>query len=247
MDSEPVAVGVWLARSCLLFLLSLVAGCEVLSPAAPGSLPSRPPQTSQPLNPACRDGTALRQGQATPPSIPPQDRPGLSLAREESESSSAQETAQPPGEGLPRGKTTLQQVVSQTRDTPETEPLPAPKGDTLKSGSPVPGHCAERSPESGPQPITSFAALSELPIDALIREVLARNPTLAQMTAAWRAASARYPQVTSLDDPMFGGTIGPASIGSNEVDFAYRVEISQRYPFPGKLKLRGDNARAEAS
>jgi outer membrane protein TolC len=67
------------------------------------------------------------------------------------------------------------------------------------------------------------------------------------MQAAWQAAQARYPQVTSLDDPMFGGYIGPASIGSNEVDFAYRVEVSQRYPFPGKLRLRGANALAEAS
>ena len=49
-------------------------------------------------------------------------------------------------------------------------------------------------------------------MDVLVEQVLARNPTLAQMVAAWQAASARYPQVTSLDDPVFGGTMAPASI-----------------------------------
>jgi outer membrane protein TolC len=67
------------------------------------------------------------------------------------------------------------------------------------------------------------------------------------MIAAWQVASARYPQVISLDDPMFGTTVAPASIGSSNVDFGYRLELSQKYPFPGKLKLRGENAEAEAN
>jgi outer membrane protein TolC len=89
--------------------------------------------------------------------------------------------------------------------------------------------------------------MRELSAEALAEQVLARNPSLAQMVAAWKAASARYPQVTSLDDPMFGATVGPATVGSPKVEFAYRVELSQKYPWPGKLKLRGDNALATAS
>lgn len=92
-----------------------------------------------------------------------------------------------------------------------------------------------------------FPQASELSLDELVQQVLARNPTLAQMTAAWQAASARYPQMTSLDDPVFGGTVGPATIGSREVDFAYRLEISQRLPFAGKLGLKGQAALAEAA
>ncbi len=95
--------------------------------------------------------------------------------------------------------------------------------------------------------VAPFEGKAELQVDALIEAVLARNPTLAQMVAAWQAASARYPQVTSLDDPMFGATIGPASIGSNDVDLAYRLEVSQKIPWRGKLGLRGQNALAEAS
>src|SRR5262245_46790951 len=49
-----------------------------------------------------------------------------------------------------------------------------------------------------------FTGMSELSLQALVQEVLARNPSLAQMVAAWQAASARYPQVTSLEDPMLG-------------------------------------------
>jgi outer membrane protein TolC len=79
-----------------------------------------------------------------------------------------------------------------------------------------------------------------------VQNVLDRNPSLAQMTAAWQAASARYPQVTSLDDPTFGTTVAPASIGSRDVEFGYRLEVSQKYPWPGKLALRGANAQSEA-
>ena len=58
----------------------------------------------------------------------------------------------------------------------------------------------------------------------------------AQMVAAWQAASARYPQVISLDDPIVAGTIGPGTIAPDDPDvhFAYRLEISQKLPFPGK-------------
>ncbi len=92
-----------------------------------------------------------------------------------------------------------------------------------------------------------FPGMTELSVEALIEQVLARNPTLAQMTDAWRAASARYPQVTALEDPMFGWTTGPASIGSKDVNYANRVEASQKLPFFGKLKLRGQVALAEAA
>ena len=46
---------------------------------------------------------------------------------------------------------------------------------------------------------TPFQGQSELEIDALRREVLRRNPTLAAMESACRAASSRYPQVSALD------------------------------------------------
>jgi outer membrane protein TolC len=89
--------------------------------------------------------------------------------------------------------------------------------------------------------------MKELSVDLLVEQVLARNPSLQQMMAAWQAASARYPQVTSLEDPNLGLAAAPASIGSNSVEFGYRVELMQKYPFPGKRNLRGQGALAEAT
>src|SRR5262249_19709294 len=50
-----------------------------------------------------------------------------------------------------------------------------------------------------------------------------------------------------LDDPMFGTMIAPASFGSNAVEPGYRLELSQKLPYPGKRELRGQNALAEAN
>lgn len=105
---------------------------------------------------------------------------------------------------------------------------------------------AAASPQADASPSAPFEGQAELRVEALVEAVLARNPTLAQMVAAWQAASARYPQVTSLDDPQFGAFMGPASVGSKDVDFAYRLEVSQKVPWRGKLALRGENALAEA-
>jgi outer membrane protein TolC len=87
-----------------------------------------------------------------------------------------------------------------------------------------------------------------LSVDSVVEQVLARNPSLAQMIAAWQAASARYPQVTSLDDAMFRTNLAPAAIGHlGDGNQGYTLELSQKYPWPGKLRLRGENALAEAS
>lgn len=91
----------------------------------------------------------------------------------------------------------------------------------------------------------AISDLKELSVDALVEQVVARNPSITQMTAAWQAASARVPQVTSLDDPLLGTTLAPAALGSSPA--GYRIEAFQRLPFPGKLSLRGEVASAEAS
>src|SRR5438132_1942156 len=105
------------------------------------------------------------------------------------------------------------------------------------------------APLSQQATMPAFENTSELSVETLVQEILARNPSLAQMAAAWQAASQRYPQVTSLEDPMFAATVGPGTIAPDDssIEFAYRLEITQKLPFPGKLKLRGANALAEAS
>jgi outer membrane protein TolC len=67
------------------------------------------------------------------------------------------------------------------------------------------------------------------------------------MRASAAAAAARYPQETSLDDPVFGFTTAPGSIGSTNANYAARVEISQKFLYPGKRGLKGTAARAAAA
>jgi outer membrane protein TolC len=89
--------------------------------------------------------------------------------------------------------------------------------------------------------------MKELSVEALVEQVLARSPTLAEMVAAWQAAAARYPQVTSLDDPMLGLQAAPGAWVSRDLDGGVRIDVAQKYPWPGKLALRGENALAQAS
>jgi cobalt-zinc-cadmium efflux system outer membrane protein len=91
-----------------------------------------------------------------------------------------------------------------------------------------------------------FAGVAELSRATLVHQVLERNPNVRAARYAWRAALARYPQATALDDPMLGGTLAPRSLGTSRVDEAYSVELSQAFPFPGKLALRGQAALGEA-
>ena len=93
---------------------------------------------------------------------------------------------------------------------------------------------------------TPLLGRTELELDELRREVLRRSPTLAAMESACRAASSRYPQVTALDDPVFSYGLAPATIGVNHLDLGQRFELSQTFPWPGKLDLRGEAAQSEA-
>ena len=140
---------------------------------------------------------------------------------------------------------------SQVQQTPHSSDTTARSQGTPAAGAPVHLVSAPLPPGTlSPAEYfrvhdAPFAGMNELTAEALVEQVLARNPSLAQMLAAWQAASARYPQVTSLDDPMFGAAVAPGAFGSNQVDGGYRFDISQKYPWPGKRTLRGQNALAE--
>lgn len=111
--------------------------------------------------------------------------------------------------------------------------------DDLRSG-PSP---AERSLDTG---AGLFAGQTTLDRRRLVAAVLERNPSLEVARQAYRAALARYPQASGLDDPMLGLGVAPLSFGSSRVHAAGRVDLSQRVPFPGKRRLRGEAALAEA-
>jgi outer membrane protein TolC len=130
-------------------------------------------------------------------------------------------------------------AASEDPKPPAERPSALPEAN-LPSPTPV-----DPIPSSATSPDSPFKNISELSVEALVEAVLARNPSLPEMTAAWKAAQARFPQVTSLDDPLFGTNLAPAAF--SQVGNGYRLEIFQRYQWPGKLRLRGEVAQAEAN
>jgi outer membrane protein TolC len=89
-----------------------------------------------------------------------------------------------------------------------------------------------------------FSNQPELSVEQLVAEVQARNPSLQAASSAWRAAAERYPQVVSLEDPMFGYMISPG-VGTDNGG-GWMVEASQKIPWSGKRALRGRAASADA-
>lgn len=92
-----------------------------------------------------------------------------------------------------------------------------------------------------------FASQKELAASQVIRMVLERNPTIEQMRAAATAAQARFPQAISLDDPLFGYATAPGTMGTSNIGYAGRAELSQKFPYPGKRFLRGQIVQREAN
>ncbi len=87
---------------------------------------------------------------------------------------------------------------------------------------------------------------AKLSADRLAAAVLANNPNVAMMESSWRAVQSKLEQVSALEDPMLTYTVAPLTIGAADVDLGFGVELSQKVPWPGKRRLRGDAAAQEA-
>ena len=90
-----------------------------------------------------------------------------------------------------------------------------------------------------------FAGSAELDRTALVKGVLARNPSVAAAREGLRAALAEIPQATSLDDPMVGYELAPLSV-VGDAPLGHVVSVRQKLPFPGKRRLAGEAALAAA-
>jgi cobalt-zinc-cadmium efflux system outer membrane protein len=93
---------------------------------------------------------------------------------------------------------------------------------------------------------SQFANAPSLTSAHLVEAVLARNPDIPAMQAAWIAAKARVTPAESFDDPMLSYTVAPQTIGESGMNFGQKLSLSQRLPWPGKRDLRGDVASFEA-
>jgi len=91
-----------------------------------------------------------------------------------------------------------------------------------------------------------FDGQVDLSSTRLVAIVLSRNPALPAMQAAWEAADTRIEQVSALDDPWLSYKVAPETAGVPGLDFGQKLEISQKIPWPGKLRLRGKAAQYDA-
>ncbi len=78
--------------------------------------------------------------------------------------------------------------------------------------------------------------------EALVEAVLARNPSLESARQRWRAAAALRPQVTALPDPGLSATLSPGSALDPGARTIGEVMLAQSFPWPGRLRLAGEQA-----
>lgn len=134
------------------------------------------------------------------------------------------------------------------RHSPGDSPTRSSSRPKSAKGIVTAAYAEETADQTLPKPVTGppLDAVEVLSLERLIAEVQSVHPSLEAMYAAWQAASQKYPQMISLDDPMFGATFAPASFGSRDVESAYAIEASQKIPWHGKRALRGVAASWEA-
>ncbi len=90
------------------------------------------------------------------------------------------------------------------------------------------------------------------PLRDLLNEAEQNNPQIAAAKQGWEAAKQVPSQVSTLPDPQF--TVQQVNVGSprpfagyTNSDFAYfGLGVSQDFPYPGKLRLRGEMAKRDA-
>ncbi|MEE8575503.1 MAG: TolC family protein [Thermodesulfobacteriota bacterium] len=100
--------------------------------------------------------------------------------------------------------------------------------------------------------VTTFAATSsasgsagDMELSALIREGLLKNPRIIALRHEWKRIEQRFPQARALPDPVLSYTYPIRKIETRLGPTEHVFGVSQRIPFPGKLRLKGDIANKE--
>ena len=102
------------------------------------------------------------------------------------------------------------------------------------------------------KPTANDATLTaqEITLQQLVAIALERNPAIKSAAERFQAQRARAPQARSLPDPMVSGgwmgNITPFSVQQGDPSSYRGLTVSQAFPFPGKLSLRGKIADREA-
>lgn len=103
-----------------------------------------------------------------------------------------------------------------------------------------------RLARAGKIPDGSVHPVPVLSADRLVQQVLLRNPGIEAMKAAADAASAKIESAGALEDPMVSYAMAPNTAGGPRQGLNQNIQFSQRFPWPGTLRLRSKMATAEA-
>ncbi len=82
-------------------------------------------------------------------------------------------------------------------------------------------------------------------LQALIQHAYKNSPEIKAARARWQAAIERYPQATSLPDPMLAYGYFASSVETRVGPQRHRIGLKQTLPWPGKRKLKGDIVRSD--
>src|SRR6267378_3900005 len=102
------------------------------------------------------------------------------------------------------------------------------------------------------QEVTPHQGEVVTPLSDLLKEAEQNNPQIQAARQGWEAAKQVPSQVSTLPDPQF--TVQQVNVGSprpfagyTNSDFAYfGLGVSQDFPYPGKLRLKGEIAKRDA-
>ena len=86
--------------------------------------------------------------------------------------------------------------------------------------------------------LESTLSASSLELSPFVSAVLKANPKLEVAEAVWKASIARIKQQSALDDPVFSYSFAPGTITNNQMRFGQNIQLAQKIPWPGKLKLK---------
>jgi cobalt-zinc-cadmium efflux system outer membrane protein len=90
-------------------------------------------------------------------------------------------------------------------------------------------------------PDSAISQTNSLSLDAVVSEILVKNPELNFYIAELQAARAGYKTAARLDNPQLSSELGRKSVrGSGEVSdgLAWSVSVQQTFEWPGRIPLR---------
>jgi outer membrane protein TolC len=93
-------------------------------------------------------------------------------------------------------------------------------------------------------------ANEQVDLEALIASAMANNPDLQAAKERWEMGQQKIVQSLSLDDPRLSFSLSNYPVDSFADDetpmTGKEIQLSQMFPFPGKLAARGDMAEQQA-